>query len=127
MENQNFNPYQHQQNDNFVIQQNLPNSTAVLVLGILSILGCCCYGIIGLILGIVGLVLSKKDLALYNTNPSLYKGLSNLKTGKILCIIGIVLSIIAVIINIYVYAVIGIENYEDMMMEWSQSLQEDTM
>lgn len=127
MENQNFNPYQHEQNDNFVIQQNLPNSTAVLVLGILSILGCCCYGIIGLILGIIGLVLSKKDIALYNANPNHYKGYSNLNTGKILCIIGIVLSAIALLINIYIYAVIGMDNYQDMMLEWSQSLQQDSM
>ena len=34
-------------------KQKLPNATAVLVLGIASILTCCCYGIIGLILGIV--------------------------------------------------------------------------
>ncbi len=30
-------------------EQKLPNATLVLVLGIISILGCCCYGIIGLV------------------------------------------------------------------------------
>ena len=34
-------------------QQQLPNSTAVLVLGIISIVGCFCYGILGLILGLI--------------------------------------------------------------------------
>ena len=34
-------------------RRNLPNGTAVLVLGILSIITCCCYGFIGLILGIM--------------------------------------------------------------------------
>lgn len=29
-------------------QQKLPNATIILVLGILSIVTCCCYGIVGL-------------------------------------------------------------------------------
>ena len=45
-------------------QQKLPNATAVLVLGILSIVTCCCYGIPGIVAGIIGLVLYKKDNAL---------------------------------------------------------------
>ncbi|WP_435524383.1 CCC motif membrane protein [Chryseobacterium indoltheticum] len=53
-------------------QQKLPNATAVLVLGIVSIVGCCCYGVLGLIAGIIGLVLYKKDNALYQSNPTLY-------------------------------------------------------
>ena len=47
------------------MQQSLPNATVVLVLGILSIVFCCCYGILGLIPAIIALVLSKKDRALY--------------------------------------------------------------
>jgi hypothetical protein len=39
----------------------LPNSTAVLVLGIVSIVMCLCYGIVGLICSIVSLVLYSKD------------------------------------------------------------------
>lgn len=127
MEDKEFNPYQHQQNNDFVIQQNLPNATATLVLGILSILGCCCYGIVGLILGIIAVVLAKKDLKLYNMNPAQYKGLNTLNTGRILAIIGIVLGVISLVINIYIYAVVGIENYENMMIEWTQSMQQDTV
>ena len=62
MENQgtphqeNTNPQFQQQFSQPFGQQQLPNATAVLVLGIISIVGCFCYGIIGLILGIIALV-----------------------------------------------------------------------
>ncbi|MBK8599953.1 MAG: DUF4190 domain-containing protein [Flavobacterium sp.] len=82
-------------------KQKLPNATAVLVLGILSILTCCCWGFIGLILGIVALVLAKKDMALYIENPEQYLGYSNINTGKVLAIIGIVLSSLYLIFMIY--------------------------
>ena len=82
-------------------KQKLPNATAVLILGILSILTCCCWGIIGLILGIVALVLAKKDIQLYNENPEIYSGYSNLNTGRVLAIIGIILSSIYLIFTIY--------------------------
>ena len=85
-------------------KRNLPNGTAVLVLGILSILTCCCYGVIGLTLGIVALVLAKKDLKLYQENPELYLNYKNVNTGKILGIIGIVLSSIAMIAFIFLFS-----------------------
>ena len=83
-------------------KRNLPNGTAVLVLGILSILTCCCYGVIGLTLGIIALVLAKKDLKLYQESPELYLNYKNINTGKILGIIGIVLSSIALIGFIFI-------------------------
>lgn len=75
-------------------QRPLPNATAVLVLGIVSIVGCFCYGIPGLVCGIISVVLSGKDLKLYNADPSLYTpgSLSNLKSGRICGIIGMSLS-----------------------------------
>jgi hypothetical protein len=82
-------------------KQKLPNATAVLVLGILSILTCCCWGVIGLILGIVALILAKKDIALYIENPELYDGYSNINTGRVLAIIGIVLSCLYLVFTIY--------------------------
>ncbi len=82
-------------------KQKLPNATAVLVLGILSILTCCCWGVIGLILGIVALILAKKDIALYIENPELYDGYSNINTGRVLAIIGIILSTLYLIFTIY--------------------------
>jgi hypothetical protein len=94
-------------------KQKLPNSTAILVLGILSILTCCCWGIIGLSLGIVALILAKKDLILYYEKPEQYEGIANINTGRILAIIGIVLSSIYLLANIYMYAVWGEEGIKD--------------
>lgn len=90
-------------------QQKLPNATTVLVLGIVSIVSCCCYGIIGLITGIVGLVLYKKDNALYQQNPELYSDYNNLKTGRILCIIGIALSALYLVYMVWLFSAIGMD------------------
>lgn len=95
-------------------KRNLPNGTAVLVLGILSILTCCCYGFIGLTLGIVALVLAKKDLKLYQESPELYLNYQNLNIGKILAIIGVVLSSIYFLLNIYLYVFVGEQGIKAM-------------
>ena len=60
-------------NDSKPIEKNtalesVPNSTAVLVLGICSIPACFCWGILGLALGIVALVLAKKSKVAYENN-----------------------------------------------------------
>lgn len=94
-------------------KQKLPNALAVLILGILSILTCCCYGVIGLILGIVALVLAGKDKKLYVENPELYSNYSNLNTGKILAVIGIVLNILTIIYFIWLIATFGLEGMQD--------------
>lgn len=70
-------------------KKDLPNSTAVLVLGIVSIVLSFCYGIFGITLGIIALVLSNKDLKLYNQNPEIYTGIQNLRAGRICGIIGL--------------------------------------
>ena len=93
--------------------QKLPNATAVLVLGILSILTCCCYGFIGLILGVVGLILAKKDLQLYAQNPTLYNNYKNLKIGRVLSIIGIILSAIYLILIIGMLMTFGYETLQN--------------
>ncbi|WP_407405068.1 CCC motif membrane protein [Chryseobacterium sp.] len=105
--------------------QKLPNATAVLILGIISILGCCCYGLPGLIAGIIGLILSKKDNQLYKNNPSMYSGYDNLKAGKIMSIIGIALSILFIIYLIVVISIFGLETLSDpdLMQEKLRELQ----
>ena len=77
----------------------LPNATAVLVLGILSIVVC-------FICGIVALVISNKDMALYRANPELYttSSYNNIKTGRICAIIGIALQVLGIIVYIIVIA-----------------------
>ncbi len=87
----------------------LPNSTAVLVLGILSIVTCFCYGIIGLVLGIIGLVLSNKDMALYKANSSMYTvgSYKNLNAGRICSIIGLCLSAVYLLIILLYFVFVG--------------------
>lgn len=84
-------------------QQNLPNSTAVLVLGILSIVFCCCcYGFIGLILSVIAVILASKANKIYNTEPNAYSESSykNMKAGKVCAIIGICLSSLFMLIGL---------------------------
>ena len=105
MEQSNFN--------NFETSQKLPNATAVLILGILSIITCCCYGVLGLILGIVALFLAKKDLALYAISPQAYTNYSNLNIGRILAIIGIVLNVVYLILTVWMIMTFGFEGMQD--------------
>ncbi len=83
-------------------QTPLPESTAVLVLGILSIIGSFCYGIPGLILSIIALALSSKPGRLYNQDPHRYTASShsNMKAGKICAIIGLSISILFILIMV---------------------------
>ncbi|SFG66041.1 CCC motif membrane protein [Pedobacter insulae] len=94
---------------NYGMQHALPNATPVLILGILSIVTCCCYGVIGLILGIVALVLSKKDRALYAANITFYteSSFKNLNAGRVCAIIGLVLNIIYLLLMIAFVAMFG--------------------
>jgi hypothetical protein len=88
----------------------LPNATAVLVLGILSIVpGCFCYGLVGIILGIIALSLSSKAGELYKQNPSAYSlsSYNNMKAGKVCAIIGLALSALYLIIIIFYIAMYG--------------------
>lgn len=106
MEEQNVPPEPAQ--DNVFLQppkQNLPNSTVVLTLGILSIVFSIWYiSLIGVILSIVALVLSGKDMALYSSNSSTYtlSSYNNLKAGRICAFIGLTVAIIFTVIIILV-------------------------
>ncbi len=104
-------------------KQKLPNSTLILVFGILSIVTCCCYGILGLILGIVTMVLAKKATAIYAEDPELYSGFQNVKTGKILAIIGIVLSTLYLLMIIWAISTFGWETMQDQEL-MQQRIQE---
>lgn len=69
----------------------LPNAKPALVLGILSLTTCWCYGVLGLAFGIVALVIANKDMARYQLEPEVYSQPSykNLKTARIIAIIAI--------------------------------------
>ena len=76
-------------------QKKLPNATAVLVLGIVSIVIC----LLGFITGTIALVLASRDLKEYRKNPALYEESSykNLNAGRICAIIGVCLSALTII------------------------------
>jgi hypothetical protein len=112
MENQGPPPNQGNVNQQFgqqFGQQILPNSTAVLVLGIISIVGCFCYGLVGLILGIIALVLAGKAGALYQQNPGMYSEASfkNMKAGKVCAIVGLSLSAACLLFMIIYLCILG--------------------
>ncbi len=88
-------------------KQPLPNASAVLVLGILSIVFCWCYGIIGMIMGIIALVISSTPQKLYKANPDKWSGYANLQAGRVTAIIGLSLSAIFIIIILIVLATTG--------------------
>jgi hypothetical protein len=92
------------------IQQPLQNSTAVLVLGILSIAVCWCYGLFGLAMGIIALVLSSKAKVVYNANPDAYTigSYKNLNAGRVCAIIGTVLSSLYLVVVIIWLLIAGV-------------------
>lgn len=114
MENSN-NPSEQQINQQFNQQFGnsgqvpVPNSTAVLVLGIISIALCWCYGIVSLTCGIIALVLANKGMALYKANPSAYtlSSFNNMKGGKICAIIGVSLGSLYLIFVLVYLVILG--------------------
>jgi hypothetical protein len=96
----------------------LPNATAVLVLGIFSIVCCCCWGL-GLIPGVIALILAAKDMKEYRQNPDLYSNYSNLNIGKVLSIIGVSLSGIVLVI----FITINILYTEEEIQEFRHNLE----
>jgi hypothetical protein len=111
---QNTNPQQNNPNNNFNqfggSQQSVPNSVGVLVLGILSIVFCWCYGILSVIMGIIALVLASQGEKAYAENPQAYtlSSYKNLKGGKICAIVGLALGSIGIIIVIISIVVNGV-------------------
>lgn len=103
----------------FGTQAALPNASAVLVLGILSIVFSIlffCYlvpAVIGLILAIIALSLSGSGTRTFNSAPHLYTAASynNLKAGKVCAIIGLSLSalvlLVCLLLMIFYFAAIG--------------------
>jgi hypothetical protein len=93
-------------------QQPLPNSTAVLVLGIISIPVCFCYflfGIPGLATSIISLVLATRAMKQYNENPGMYSEASynNMKGGRVCAIIGLILNAICLLIMV-IYVIFAV-------------------
>jgi hypothetical protein len=92
-------------------EQDVPNATAVLVLGICSIVICA----LGPILGTIALVLSGNGKNAYALNPTAYKAASykNLTAGRTCAIIGLILGVLVWIyyIAIIIFAASVMRNY----------------
>jgi hypothetical protein len=88
--------------------QKTPNHTAVMVLGLTAFIGCCCYGIVGVILAIIGIVLANKDLQLIQENPGVYD--NSINTWKIVNIVALVLSVLSLLLTIWSISLVGFEN-----------------
>lgn len=114
MEQENFN--------NFEKKEKLPNQQAVMILGIVSYIGCCCTsGILGLILSGIGLYLAKKSENLYNANPERYT-LGSLNTGKIINLIALILSVLTVVYSIYMKVTGKDIEQQEQLMEMIEKL-----
>ena len=100
-------------------QQNLPNSTVALVLGILALPACCFYGVFGLIFGIIAWVLGAADVKKYLLNPSLYteSSFKNAKAGKICGMIATILSLLTIVffVLVIVGAVTNPQMYDEIL------------
>lgn len=90
-------------------QEAVPNSTAALVLGIISIATCWLYGVPGIICGIIALILANNGSKAYNANPEKYtaSSMNNLKAGRICGIIGLILSGLFIIYLVVVFVFIA--------------------
>ena len=97
----------------------LPNANIILILGILSVITCICYGIFGIIFGVIALVLAKKDMNLDRNNDIAYTNYQTVNIGRVLAIIGIVLGVLFIIMMIWVISIVGIDALkdEDLMRE----------
>lgn len=100
------------------INETLPNSTGILVLGILSIVTCFCYGIPGLILAIIALAMGSKAKNLLESQPGRFSesSVKNYKAGKVCAIIGLVLSALFLVFVIIYVAMIGTLMTDPMML-----------
>ncbi len=96
MEEPKYTPY-NSSNPGNRMPQDLPNSTAILVLGILSIIFA---GLIGIILAIIALSMSRNARHAYEDYPGDYTeaSYSRVNAGRICAIIG--LSLVAILILI---------------------------
>jgi len=90
-------------------RQEVPNATAVLVLGIISLVGCFCYVVPGLTCSIIALVLASTAKRTYLSNPDLYTegSYKNLNAGRICAIIGLCLAAVGILSMIIYFIVVG--------------------
>lgn len=88
----------------FAPQKVIPNANTVLVLGIISIVGCILYALPGLVCGIIALVMFKKVKATYLSDKMAYDAsFKNAKAGYVCAIIGTILSALFFLYVIFIF------------------------
>jgi len=97
-------------------KQQLPNSTLVLVMGILSIIGCCCYAVPGIIFGIIAIIVGNNAMKVYNEAPENYSEIGNVKAGRIMGIIGLILSVLFIAYVVWAFTTLGL-TWEELQNE----------
>jgi hypothetical protein len=102
--------------------RNLPNATLIVVLGALSIIGCCFWGV-GLILGLITLYLAMKATGIYKENPHDYDNYPTVTIGKVLAIIGIVINVLSLLFIVWIITTFGWAALQDQE-ELSRLIQE---
>jgi ABC-type Fe3+ transport system permease subunit len=96
----------------------VPNSTAVLILSILAVVTCLCYGILGIILAVIALFLYKKGHEAYSLNPGRYspRSYSSLTTGRAIAIVALIISVLYTIFLLYMSIVHP--DFGERILEW---------
>jgi hypothetical protein len=102
------------------MQAPLPNATTALVLGIISIPTCCCFGIVGLVCGIIAIVLGHRALKLYRSNPSHFNisSYNNANAGFVCGIVGTVFSALCLFYFIYLMIIGAMLNTLSQGFNW---------
>lgn len=98
----------------------LPNASATLILGILSIVTCICYGIFGVLLGGLALLISNSSVKMYRENPEAYDGWQNLNAGRICAIIGLSLGLLYILVLVVFGATMWPQIMEEMQRQQDQ-------
>ena len=91
---------------------------ASLVLGIIGMLTCCCYGVVGLVLGIMGLVFA----IIGNKSSRSGVGVAGLVCSIIAVILGVAGTIYYALIYLALYQ--GVGPLVDYLQEYSNALQQ---
>jgi uncharacterized membrane protein len=83
----------------------VPFDKTVLILGILSIVGAFCFGVVGLIFSIMALALSTDPSRAYQTNPDRFVPSSyrQLKSGVTYGTVGLILSLLIIFYLFIIY------------------------
>lgn len=104
-------------------KQKLPNEQAVMILALVSFVGCCCTsGLLGVILAGIGIYLANKDEKLYLANPETYN-LGALNTWKIINYVSMAISVLTLLYAIYMKVTGKDVEQEQQLMEMLKQFQ----